>query len=486
MEERKTVVLYPGLGVGHLSPMLELSKSLLRHGGGAVDVAVILVESPFGDPGFAAAVSRARASHTSVSFHVLPTPPPRPPASDDDHPVLGRLRYLRATNAPLRDLLRSLLLSSGCAVVLDMFCAHALDVAAELAIPAYFFFATSASALAVFLALPSVRSSAGATFRELGDAVLPFAGVPPLKASHLPPGIVGDGAHCQASLQLASRVPEARGILVNSFDALEPRAVQALRDGLCVHDRPTPPVYCVGPLVSPGAGRGSSAAADGDHECLRWMDAQPDRSVVFLCFGSMGALPKPQLAEIAAGLESSGHRFLWIVRSPPGGRGGGASPVMEQVDEPLDELLPAGFMDRTKDKGFVVKSWAPQVDVLRHRAAGAFVTHCGWNSTLEAVAAGIPMLCWPLYAEQGLNKVFIVEEMRLGVEMAMDGEGFVPAEEVEKKVRWVMGDSDGARELKERAVAARDKVAEALADGGSSQAAFVEFVKDLEASSNNV
>ncbi|CAN6343567.1 unnamed protein product [Urochloa humidicola] len=481
MEERKTmVVLYPGLGVGHLSPMLELSKALLRHG------AVVLVESPFGDPGFAAAVSRARASHTSVSFHVLPTPPP--PASipisssgagadaDDGHPVVGLLRYLRATNAPLRDLLRSQLPSAR-ALVLDMFCAHALDVAVELAIPAYFFFATGVSALAVFLALPSVRSSAGAAFRELGDAVLPFAGVPQLKASEMPPGIANDGALCQASLRLAARVPEARGILVNSFQALEPRAVQALHDGLCVHDRPTPPVYCVGPLVSPSAGAGEE-----EHECLRWMDAQPERSVVFLCFGSMGVLPRRQLADIAAGLESSGHQFLWVVRSPPGGDG---SPVLDPADEPLDELLPAGFMERTEDKGFVVKSWAPQVDVLRHRAAGAFVTHCGWNSTLEAVAAGIPMLCWPLYAEQGLNKVFIVEEMRLGVEMAMDGEGFVAAEEVEKKVRWVMGDS-GAMELKERAVAARDKVAEALADGGSSQAAFVEFVKDLEASSNNV
>ncbi|CAN6334732.1 unnamed protein product [Urochloa humidicola] len=472
MRRKTTVVLYPGVGVGHLSPMLELSKALLRHGGGAIDVAVVLVESPFGDPGFTAAVARARASHTSVSFHVLPTPPPLPPASGadaDDHPIVGLLRYLRATNAPLRDLLHSLYSASrpAHALVLDMFCAHALDVAAELAVPAYFFFATGASALAVFLALPSVRSSAGAAFRELGDTVLPFAGVPPLKASELPPGITGDGALCKASLRLAARVPEARGILVNSFEALEPRAVQALRDGLCVHGHPTPPIYCVGPLVSPGAGAG---AGEEEHECLRWMDAQPERSVVFLCFGSMGVLPRRQLADIAAGLESSGHQFLWVVRSPPGGGGGGGggSPVLDPADEPLDELLPAGFMERTKDRGFVVKSWAPQVDVLRlrHRAAGAFVTHCGWNSTMEAVAAGIPMLCWPLYAEQGLNKVFIVEEMRLGVEMAMDGEGFVAAEEVEKKVRWVMGDSDGARELSERAAKARVKAAEALADGG--------------------
>ncbi|CAL5092667.1 unnamed protein product [Urochloa decumbens] len=409
--------------------MLELSRGILRHG---IDVAIVLVESPFGDPGYAAAVARARSTHTSVSFHVLPAPLPSPPASapssgdaEDDHPMVGLLRYLRATNAPLRDLLSSLSRPPhALALVLDMFCAHALDVASELAIPAYFLSATGVAALGV----PGLRARVGATFRDLGnDVVLPFAGVPPLKVSQLPPGLADDGALFQASLRLAARVPEARGILANSFLALEPRVVQALRDGLCVHDRPTPPVYCVRPLVFPGAA--AAAREDDAHDCLWWMDAQPDRSVVFLCFGSMGAFPKHQFAEIAAGLES-------------------ASPV----------------------------------EVLRHRAAGAFVTHCGWNSTLEGVAAGLPMLCWPLYAEQGLNKVFIVEEMRLGVEMAKDGEGFVSAEEVEEKLRWVMGESGGARELRERAAAVRDKAADAVADGGPSQAAFVEFVKDLEAS----
>ncbi|RCV19287.1 hypothetical protein SEVIR_3G389600v4 [Setaria viridis] len=474
--EGKTVVLYPGLGVGHLSPMLELSKGLLRHGGGAVDVAVVLVESPFKDPSFADTVARARASHTSVAFHVLPSPPPAsgPSSGDAEHPVVGLIRFLRATNAPLRDLLRSLSSSASRpvrAVVLDMFCAHALDVAADLGLPAYFFFATGAAALAVFLALPGTRAREGKRFADLGDAVLPFAGVPPLRASELPPVLADDGAMCEAALRLASRVPEARGILVNSFEALEPRAVRALRDGLCVPGRPTPPVYCVGPLVSPGGG-------EKEHECLEWMDAQPDRSVVFLCFGSTGAPPKHQLAEIAAGLESSGQRFLWVVRSPPGA---GGSPVPEPADD-LDALLPAGFRERTRDRGLVVGSWAPQVDVLRHRATGAFLTHCGWNSTLEGVTAGVPLLCWPLAAEQGLNKVFIVEEMRLGVEMRRTSRAgdVVKAEEVEAKVRWVMeGSDDGARALRDRAAAARDRAAEALADGGTSQAAFLEFLKDL-------
>jgi hypothetical protein len=182
----------------------------------------------------------------------------------------------------------------------------------------------------------------------------------------------------------------------------------------------------------------------------------------------MGVFPKKQLEEIAVGLERSGQRFLWVVRGPPGP---GAA-------DDISALLPAGFQERTEDRGLVVKNWAPQVDVLRHRAAGAFVTHCGWNSTLEGVVAGLPLLCWPLYAEQKMNKVRIVEEMKLGVEMRRrDDDDVVTAEEVEAKVRWVMEDSDGARALRERAAAARDRAAEALAEGGPSRAAGPSLTK---------
>jgi UDP:flavonoid glycosyltransferase YjiC (YdhE family) len=119
------------------------------------------------------------------------------------------------------------------------------------------------------------------------------------------------------------------------------------------------------------------------------------------------------------------------------------------------------------------------VEVLRHRATGAFVTHCGWNSTLEGVTAGLPLLCWPLYAEQRVNKVQIVEEMVLGVEMRGYNEEVVKAEEVEEKVRWVMA-SHGGRALRERAAAAKDGVAEALKEGGSSHLAFLQFLHNLD------
>ncbi|XP_039840853.1 UDP-glycosyltransferase 1-like [Panicum virgatum] len=123
----------------------------------------------------------------------------------------------------------------------------------------------------------------------------------------------------------------------------------------------------------------------------------------------MGFHTEDQLKEIAAGLEGSGHRFLWVVRAHLRG-----NTFAVHADPDLGALLLEGFLERTGGRGLVVKLWAPQVDVLRHEAVGAFGTHCGWNSVLEAITASVPMLCWPLYAEQKMNKVFLVEEFGVG------------------------------------------------------------------------
>ncbi|KAL6845109.1 hypothetical protein ACP4OV_024604 [Aristida adscensionis] len=467
---KKTVVLYPGLGVGHLTPMVQLAKLFLQHG---VDVTVALVEPPTKAPEFSAAVARAAASNPSITFHVLPPPSSAPvadPSSDNTLTLAQKISlmfdYLKAMNAPLRDFLSSL--PSVHALVLDMFCADAFDVAAELNLPAYTFFASSAGDLAVFLNMPSLRAGMDTSFAELGDSVLTFPGAPPLKASDLPSDCCDDSVAAKALLRMFERMPEANGILINTFEFLETRAVFALRDGLCVLNRATPPVYCIGPLVSGGG--------DKEHECLRWLDLQPDHSVVFLSFGSLGTFSKKQLQEIANGLEKSGQRFLWVVRNPVEFGHRSSQPLLEPD---LPALFPDGFLERTKERGLLVKSWAPQVDVLHHKATGAFVTHCGWNSTLESITVGLSLLCWPLYAEQRMNKVFIVEEMKLGVEMRGYNEDVVTADEVEAKVRLVMESKDG-QALRKRVAAVKDKAADALKEGGSSHAAFVQLLEDLD------
>ncbi|PKI63486.1 hypothetical protein CRG98_016153 [Punica granatum] len=181
---------------------------------------------------------------------------------------------------------------------------------------------------------------------------------------------------CQVGASLNIPVYSFYRIIINTFDSFEVSAIKALRDGLCVTDGPTPPMYCVGPLVA-------TARNNNDED-----------------------------------------RFLWVVRAPPQ-----TDEAWRAISEPNPHtglFLPDGFVERTKERGFVVESWVPQVAVLNHSSVGGFVTHCGWNSILEAISAGVPMLAWPLYAEQKLNCNYLVKEVRVALPAIKQGPGAEP------------------------------------------------------------
>jgi hypothetical protein len=188
----------------------------------------------------------------------------------------------------------------------------------------------------------------------------------------------------------------------------------------------------------------------------------------------LGLFSKEQLREIAFGLERSGHRFLWVVRNPPSDKKSVALSAHPNID--LDSLLPEGFLDRTKERGLVLKSWAPQVAVLNHPSVGGFVSHCGWNSVLEAVCAGVPLVAWPLYAEQRVNRIFLVEEMKLALPMNESDNGFVSSAEVEERVLGLMESEEG-KLIRERTIAMKIAAKAALNEGGSSRVALSKLVE---------
>nr|ACF81165.1 unknown [Zea mays] len=474
----KTVVLYPGLSVSHFVPMMQLADMFLEEG---YAVAVALIDLTLDqDAALADAVDRVASAKPSVAFHRLLRIQNPPTVTDDGESFLWYFQILKRYNDRLREFLCSLPPRSVHAVIVDALSVDALDVTKELGLPAYTFCAANASALAVFLQLPWIRAEGQPSFKELGDAPVNFSGVPPIPASHLVRQMLDPESEIYTAMMNAMRrgAEDPDGILVNTFASLEARAVGALRDPQLVppssgRARRTPPVYCVGPLVA-----GAGAEAKEKHECLAWLDGQPERSVVLLCFGSIGAAThsEEQLREVAVGLQRSGHRFLWVVRAPL--RGDTERLFDPRADTDLDALLPDGFLEATRDRGLVVKHWAPQVEVLNHRATGAFVTHCGWNSVLEGITAGVPMLCWPMYAEQKMNKLFMVEEAMVGVEMVGWQQGLVSAEEVEAKVRLVLEESEEGNQLRTRVAAHRNAATMARRGGGSSRAAFGQFLSD--------
>ncbi|TQE06680.1 hypothetical protein C1H46_007746 [Malus baccata] len=222
-----------------------------------------------------------------------------------------------------------------------------------------------------------------------------------------------------------------------------------------------------------------SKQAQQKSDILEWLDDQPDSSGGFLCFGSMGSFGEDQVREIASGLEQSGHRFLWSLRQPPP-KGIIASP--SDYSDPK-AVLPEGFLDRTAGIGKVI-GWAPQVAILAHPAVGGFVSHCGWNSTLESLWFGVPVAAWPVYAEQQLNAFELVRELGLAVEVNMEyrrdlyGEypNVVKAHELERGIKELMEkDSDVRKRVKYMS----EKSKKALMVGGSSYNSLGRFLDQI-------
>ncbi|KAB2598699.1 UDP-glycosyltransferase 88A1-like [Pyrus ussuriensis x Pyrus communis] len=468
--EEVAIVLYPSPPIGHLVSMVELGKLILTHHP-SLRIHILITTPPYRADDTASYITSVSATIPSLIFHHLPTislPPSL--ASSPNHETLT-FEVLLLNNPYVHQALLSISHNFSIkAFVMDFFCALGLSVATDLSIPSYFFYTSGAATLAGFLYFPTTHNNTDKSLKDL-NTLINIPGVPPIPSSDMPKPILerNDKAY-EHFLENSKQFPKSAGIIINTFESLEPRALKAISDGLCLpEDVPTPPIYPIGPLIVSHGGGGREV------ECLKWLDSQPSGSVVFLCFGSLGLFSKEQLKEIAMGLENSGQRFLWVVRNPPAQNQIGVA-ITEQSDPELKSLLSDGFLDRTKDRGLVVKTWAPQVAVLNHDSVGGFVSHCGWNSVLESVCAGVPMVAWPLYAEQRFNRVVLVEEIKIALPMNESEDGFVSAAEVEKRVIELMDSSEG-ESIRKRTKAFQNEAHAALDEGGSSRVALTELLE---------
>ncbi|XP_066393921.1 anthocyanidin 3-O-glucosyltransferase 2-like [Miscanthus floridulus] len=466
---KPTVVLLPVWASGHFIAALEAGKRLVAALGTAdfsLTVLVMRPPTPESASQVAAHVARGAAAAEpigcEVSFHHLPAVDPPTGCTSVEYFTSQYIHlhapYVRAAVAALP--------VPAAALVFEFTSTTMFDVARELGVPAYVYFASSAAMLALMLQLPAIHDvMMPEEFGEMEGQHVHVQGLPPVPASCMPASVMSRKSPSYAdTVYHGTRLAEADGIIVNTAAELEPAVLAAINDGRCTGGRPAPPVYPIGPVIP------LSDATSSDHECLRWLDGQPRASVVFLCFGSLGFLNAEQVGEAAAGLERSGQRFLWVLRSSPPAAATASA-------HPLAEHLPPGFLDRTKDQGLVWTSWAPQREVLAHHAVAGFVTHCGWNSVLEALWSGVPMAPWPLYAEQHLNAFELVASMGVAVRMDVDRKrsNFVEAGEVARAVRCLVsgGDEEGeGRRARERALAMRDACRRAVAQGGSSFASL--------------
>ncbi|TVU39012.1 hypothetical protein EJB05_12413, partial [Eragrostis curvula] len=452
-----TVVLLPVWGVGHLMSMLEAGKRLLDHSGRALSLTVLVMRPP--NEQYASEVdghiSREDASGLDIRFIHLPAVAPPNFLGIED--FVSRFVQLHAPH--VREAISGLTCPVA-ALVLDFFCTTILDVSRELAVPAYVYITTNAAMLALFLRLPALHEEATMEFEEM-EGAMHVPGLPPVPPSCLPDPVMDKkNPNYTWFVYHGRRFAEADGIIVNTAADLEQSVLTAIADGLS---------SCTGGPVIP-----FNPTPEQPHECVQWLDTQPPASVVLLCFGSAGYFTAPQAHEVARGLERSGHRFLWVLRSPPG------PGEHLATDANFDELLPEGFLERTKDRGLVWPTRAPQKEILAHGAVGGFVTHCGWNSILESLWFGVPMVPWPLYAEQHLNAFTLVDYMGVAVAMKVDRKrnNFVEAAELERAAKTLMGDGEGSK-AREKALEMKAACRTAVENSGSSHAALQRLTEAL-------
>ncbi|KAK4384921.1 UDP-glycosyltransferase 88B1 [Sesamum angolense] len=426
----ETLVLYPSPGMGHLISMVELGKFILHHYP-SLSITILTVPPSFNTGSTATYIRHISATVPSITFHHLP------PISLylESFPSMESIIFevLNRSNPHVRRALETISLSATIsAFIIDMFCTCVSPIAAQLNIPTYYFFTSGACSLAFFLYFPTIHNTTTKSFRDM-NALLHVPGIPPTPSSDITkPVLDRDTTDYENFLNFAKDLPNSAGIIVNTFESLETRPLKAIREGKCNPGGHTPPVFSIGPLLATEVEGNSSGVRK------KW-------------------------AEVSMGCAVATIRRQEQAVFTTYGTGLGLPP-------------PAGFLDRTKDRGLVLKSWAPQVAVLNHESVGGFVTHCGWNSVLEAVCAAVPMVAWPLYAEQKMNRVVLVEDMKVALGMEVAEDDFVVAEEVERRVRELM-ESEKGREIRKVVEEMSVEGKGAMREGGSSIAALAKLLE---------
>ncbi|CAL5008191.1 unnamed protein product [Urochloa decumbens] len=472
------VVPYPGSG--NINPALQLSKLLRRHG---IIVTFVITEHNLRSVQAAAAAAEGGAAAVNgggEGFRIETIPDGMLDADRDAQDYDTGLSKATAHHgaAPLRELvarLRGGVPPVTCVLPTSLM-SFALEVARELGVPSMVLWGSSAAALMGHMRLRELKERGYLPLKDescltnghLEKTVIDWIpGMPPISLGDVSSFVRTtdpDDFGLWFNITEANNCTKAGALVINTFEALEPDVLAALRAEY-------PRIYTVGPLGTM-LRRGHHDVADEDDdsidlslwkqdtECLAWLDAQDTGSVVYANFGSLTVLTAAQLAEFAWGLAATRRPFLLVLRDDlvTGGNGGMAA-------------LPPEFLAETAERCRVA-TWCPQERVLRHGAVGCFVTHCGWNSACEGLAAGVPMVCWPVFADQFTICKYACEVWGVGIRLDEE----VRREQIAGHVGEAM-ESEGIRRCAARWKAEAE--AAACRGGGSSHENLVSLVRAL-------
>ncbi|BFG33485.1 hypothetical protein CerSpe_197590 [Prunus speciosa] len=263
---------------------------------------------------------------------------------------------------------------------------------------------------------------------------------------------------------------KTNGLIINTVEELDRIGTMYLRKTFNV------PVWAVGPLLlssENGTNRAGKEAKLTPKACKNWLDAKTPNSVLYISFGSQNTISKSQMMQLAMALEASSKNFIWVVRPPLG------YDIDSEFKE--DEWLPEGFVQRikTQNKGLIVEQWAPQIEILSHKATSAFLSQCGWNSVMESLIHGVPLIGWPMATEQFFTAKYLVEQLGVCVEVARGSSCEVRHEDIVAKMELVMNETEKGNQMRRKACEAKEIFKDAIKDEDGYKGSSIKALEDF-------
>ncbi|GMN32706.1 hypothetical protein TIFTF001_049801 [Ficus carica] len=415
------VALLPSAGMGHLTPFLRLAALLTAH-----DVQVTFITPhPTVSLSESQSLTHLFSSFPQITRKQLRLLPFDDLSANSEDPFYYHFEVIRRSSHLLSPLLTSLSPPLS-ALVTDMSLASTvIPITDALKLPNYIFFTSSAKMLTLYLSFHVMVPNEMKYFVEI-------SGLEPIPRSWIPPPLLQDTDNLLKML-FHRKWQENDRIKWNS-------------------------VHAVGPLPPFNLEKSRP---------LAWLDDQPAQSVLYVSFGSRTAISRDQIRELGDGLVRSSKSFLWVVKDKK---------VDKEDSSELIDLIGHDLMERIIERGFLVKNWLNQEEVLRHPAVAGFLTHCGWNSITEALWHGVPMLLWPQHGDQKIN-ADLVERIGVGMWAKSWGWGgeamVVNGEEIAEKVGEMMGNGI----LRLRAAEVRNDARMAVREGGSSYKRLADLIE---------
>ncbi|KAG2671266.1 hypothetical protein I3760_14G125900 [Carya illinoinensis] len=445
-QRKENIVLFPFMMQGHIIPFLALALHIEQR----TNHSITFVNTPLN-------IKKLRYSlppESSINLVEIPfcsSDHGLPPNTENTdtlpyHLVIRLLEASVSLEPAFKKLIQNLIEEQQgrppLCIIVDIFFGWAANVARELNVFQAIFSGASGCGLAYYYSLWMNLPHRKVDSDEFSLPDFPEASR--VHITQLPTNILeADGRDAWSVFQKKnlSGWMKSDGILFNTVEQFDHIGLSYFKNKL------GRPAWSIGPVLLSAKNRSPFGKEGGvsPELCIEWLSTKPLNSVLYVSFGSMNTISAKQMMQLATGLEASGKNFIWVVRPPVG--------FDINSDFNANEWLPEGFEERIKNsgRGLLVQKWAPQEEILSHKSVCAFLTHCGWNSVLEALSHGVPMIGWPMAAEQFFNVKLLQEQVGVCVELARGKSCEIRHEDIVSKIQLVMNETKEGNEMRRKA-----------------------------------